>query len=296
MHDAERVVAVGHRVHEHPNREKVVDLLVRLLPLQHLLVDRPEMLRASRDLELLDAGVTQRLVERVAELRDELLTLAALLRDLARERLVLLRLEVLEGQVLELPPHLRHAEAMRERRVQIPGFDGDAAPFFVRQRIQRAHVVQPVRELDDDDARVLRDGQEQLAIALDLPLLLRSTARQLGDLREAVDDGGDLLPELTLDVGDRDVRVLDDVVDQTTGDGHRVELELGEDLRDLDAVRDERLAGQARLTAVCLLAEPIGARQQLAVETIRLERVGPTRDQFAGCGRGHSSPASAKLV
>src|SRR5204863_6601382 len=141
---------------------------------------------------------TQRLFERVAELRDELLTLAALLRDLARERLVLLRLEVLEGQVLELPPHLRHAEAMRERRVQSPGFDGDAAPFFVRQRIQRAHVVQPVRELDDDDARVLRDGQEQLAIALDLPLLLRSTARQLGDLREAVDDGGDLLPELTL--------------------------------------------------------------------------------------------------
>ena len=53
---------------------------------------------------------------------------------------------------------------------------------------------------------------------------------------------GDLRPELRLDVGDGDVRVLDDVVDQTAGDRDGVELEVGEDLRDLDAMRHEIFA------------------------------------------------------
>ena len=49
---AERVVAVRHRVDEHADREQVVDLLVRPLALLHLLVDRPEVLRPARDLDV----------------------------------------------------------------------------------------------------------------------------------------------------------------------------------------------------------------------------------------------------
>ena len=77
---------------------------------------------------------------------------------------------------------------------------------------------------------ILGDREQQLAIALDLPLLRRPAGRQLGDLREAVDDRGDLLAELRLDVGERELRVLDDVVEQPAGDGDRVELQVGEDL------------------------------------------------------------------
>ena len=73
--------------------------------------------------------------------------------------------------------------------------------FSARQLVERAHVVQAVGELDEDDARVLRDRQQQLAVVLDLPLL-RRVERQLADLRQAVDDLRDLLAELALDVGD----------------------------------------------------------------------------------------------
>ena len=58
-------------------------------------------------------------------------------------------------------------------------------------------------------------------------------------------------------------------MDEPAGDGDRVELEVGEDLGDLDAVRDERVAGQALLSLVRLLAEPVGAHEQVPVEPLR---------------------------
>jgi len=93
-----------------------------------------------------------------------------------------------------------------------------------RERVERPHVVETIGQFDDDDACVLRDREQQLAVALDLPLLLRSTRRKLGDLGETVDDAGDFLPELLLDVGDRDSRIFDDIVDQPTGNRDGVEL------------------------------------------------------------------------
>src|SRR5213076_613594 len=95
---------------------------------------------------------------------------------------------------------------------------------------------------------------------------------------------------------DRDAGVLHDVVDQPAGDGHGVELQLGENLGDLDAVGDERLAGETLLAAMRLFAEAIGAREQVAVETIRLERARPARNQLVERRCRHNSPASAKLV
>jgi len=58
-------------------------------------------------------------------------------------------------------------------------------------------------------------------------------------------------------------------VDQPAGHGDRVELEVGEDLRDLDAVGDVGVAVAPRLPRMRLLAEPIGARQQVRIETFR---------------------------
>src|SRR5206468_9371426 len=103
--------------------------------------------------------------------------------------------------------------------------------------------------------------------------------------------------ELALHVLELDVRVLDDVVDEPTRHGGAVELEVGEDLRHLDAVDDVRLAGVARLSAVRLLAEPIGAHEQLLVEA-RIDALveAPSRNDLAQQRHRHSSPASAKLV
>ena len=297
MDDTKGVVAVRDGVDEHPNREQVVNLLVGLLALLHLLVDRPQVLRTSRHLHITDPRLLELFLQRITQGRDERFTLAALLRHLLRQQLVFVTLEMLEREILELPAHLGHAEAVREGSVEIARLLGNAVLPVERQEFQRSHVVQPIRELHDDDARILGDGQQQLAIALDLPLLIRSAVRQLRDLRQAVHDRRDLAAEFLLDLRDVELRVLDDVVDQATRDGGRVELQLGEDLRDLHAVRDVGLTRIPELAAMRGLAEPVGTREHVLVETT----VGGVVEEPAGNDlvqrrRRHSRPVSAKLV
>lgn len=257
------------------------------------------MLRSTGHIDAPNSRRREARIERIGELANQRFAFAALLRDLFRERLVLLGLDVLEREVLQLPPQLRHTEAMRERRIEVTSLLRDALSLLGRQPIERPHVVQTVGELDDDDAQILRDREQQLAIALDLTLLRRTAGGQLRDLRQTVDDRGDLLPELRFDVGEREVRVLDDVVQQTARDGDRVELKIGEDLGDFDRVRDVRIAGIADLSAMRRLAVAIGAQQQLAVELVVQRKLvlSPSRHQFTHCSRRtHNRPASAKLV
>ncbi len=154
--------------------------------------------------------------------------------------------------------------------------------------------MQPVGQLHDDDARVLRDGEQHLAIALHLPLLRGAAGGQLRDLGQPVDDGGDLSAKLRLDVGDRDLGVLDDVVDQSAGDRDGVELQLREDLGDLDAVGDVWIARVPGLAAVGVVAEPVGAREQLLIQAlIRAVLQAPPRYDLAK-NRGRHAHSCAR--
>ena len=122
----------------------------------------------------------------------------------------------------------------------------------------RAHVVQPIGQLDEDHAHVLGHGQEHLADVLGLPLLvaMRAELRQLGD---AVHQPGHLRPEALLDVLQRVLRVLRDVVQERRLDRDRVEAELGERLRRGDRVSDIRLAARPLLVRVRLDRETVGS-------------------------------------
>ena len=72
----------------------------------------------------------------------------------------------------------------------------------------------------------------------------------LRQLRDAVDELGDLGAEPLLDVGQAVLGVLGDVVQERRLDGDRVDAELGEDLRRGDRVGDVRLAGRPPLAVV----------------------------------------------
>ena len=71
------------------------------------------------------------------------------------------------------------------------------------------------------------------------------------DLGDAIDDVGDFVAELVAQVVERDERVFDDIVDEAGGDRSRVEVQVGEDLGDFDAVRDVLFARRALLPCVC---------------------------------------------
>ena len=174
--------------------------------------------------------------------------------ELAGERAELLGLELLEGEVLELPLDLPDAEALGQRGVDLHRLAGDTGPLLGRQRGQRTHVVEPIGQLDEDDPDVLGHGQEHLADVLGLLLLMRQ-GRELGELRHPVDESRDLRAEALLEVCQGEAGVLGDVVQEGALDRHRVDAELGEDLGDRDRMCDVGLPGGTQLFAMGFLGE-----------------------------------------
>src|SRR5688572_26794991 len=67
VNHAERVITIGNRVHQNADRHEVIDLLIRLVPLRHLLVDRPEVLRPARYLDVRNRRARQELLQRLRE-------------------------------------------------------------------------------------------------------------------------------------------------------------------------------------------------------------------------------------
>ena len=161
---------------------------------------------------------------------------------------------MLEREVLQLEVERVEAEPVRDRRVDVERLARDALAMDRRHRVQRAHVVQPVGELDQDDADVLRHRQQHLAEALGLRVLARGEL-DLVELRDAVDHVGDRLAERRLDLRLGDGGVLHHVVQQRGGEPLRVEPPLRQDARHRERVRDVRLAGLAELAAMGRVGE-----------------------------------------
>ena len=133
-----------------------------------------------------------------------------------------------------------------------------------RQRAERAHVVEPVGQLDEDDADVLGHGQEHLADVLGL-LLLVGQGAELAQLGDAVDEAGHVGPEAFLDVAERVLGVLGDVVQEGGRDRDRVQAQLGQDLGHRQRVGDVGLAADAVLALVRLHGEGEGGRDRRQV-------------------------------
>ena len=191
------------------------------------------------------------------ELLDQPFGRAALGVDLGAQRLVGLRLEVAERQLLELVLHLAHAEPVGDRRVDVARLLGDLDAALLRQVAERPHVVQPIGELDEDDADVVHHREQHLAEVLGLPLLARREGDR-ADLGDPLDDVGDLGAEELLDALDGRQGVLDDVVEQAGGDGDDVQLHVGQEVGDGERVDEVGLPRMADLSPVLEGREDVG--------------------------------------
>ena len=157
-----------------------------------------------------------------------------------------------------------HAHAAGERRIDVDGLLGGAAARFRRHVADGAHVVQAVGELDQQHAHVVGDRQQELAQVFRLLRLLGDEV-ELGELGQAFDQAADVLAEQLVDLGAGGVGILDGVVQQRGGDGRIVELEVGQDRRDLERMGEVRVAGGPLLLAMGLHGVDIGAVEQRLV-------------------------------
>ena len=196
-----------------------------------------------------------------------------------REHPVAVGIEVLEREVLELLVDTVQAETVRDRRVDFERFACDAAALSGSHRVQRAHVVQAIGELDQDDAHIARHRQQHFAEVLGLGFFLRLEL-DFVELRNAVDELRDRLAEVARDfvLGDRGV--FGHVVQQRRGERLRIHVPLRENVGDREGVRDVRLAGLAVLPFVCGFAEMV-RRLELS-KVLRLQIAGPFLEQCSG--------------
>ena len=256
MNDAQHRVTVGFRLGDDAQRQHVVDLVHRnALPLQ-LLPDAVDALDA-RFHPRLDLVLAQLLLDDLLHLGQKRLAFLAAGFDGVLHLVVGDGIDVLEGQVFQFAADLAHAQAVRDGRVDVQGFARDLLLAFLRQKLQRAHVVQAVGQLDEHHANVIHHGQHHLAHVLGLRLF-GGGEFDLADLGDAFDDVRDLLAELGLDLVHRDRGVLDGVVQQSGGDGGGVEPHLGQQDGDLERMRKVGLARLANLSFVMLLGEIVG--------------------------------------
>lgn len=187
------------------------------------------------------------------------------LRQTGGDGLVSLGLQLLEGQQLHLAHILIHTHALGERGIDFHGFLGDAAALVLAlDEMQRAHVVQPVRQLHQQHAQILAHGQQELAQVLRRALLFGHRL-DLGELGHAIDEPCHIGPEELLDLVDGGQRVLHRIVEQRGDDRFDIELQLGHQPRHLDRMAEIGVTAGALLAAVFLHGVDIGTVQHRLV-------------------------------
>ncbi len=212
-----------------------------------------------------DVHLVELALEDVGRLADMFVAVGAALADHRLDLRVLARVEGLEREVLELPLHRVDAEPVGEWRVDLERLPRLLDLFLLPEVLDRPEVVQPVGELDDDDPVVLGHREHHLPVVLGLRLLAALEV-DAGQLRDAVDEPGDLVAELGADVVERDVGVLDDVVEQGGRNRLVVLPELGGDSSDCVGVVDEVLARAPQLAVMSGGREAERASDQVAIE------------------------------
>ncbi len=209
---------------------------------------RPQVLRAAGDV-----GGHAHVVHPLAHVDEHPLEVLLALGRPGRHHLldlgVALRVQRGEGQVLQLPADLLDPEAVGQRRVDVEGLLGGAPLLPLGHDGQGPHVVQPVGQLDQQDAPVVGHGDEHLA---DGGRLLRLLGVELEpvQLGHPVDDPGHPLAEGLLNRLERQPGVLHRVVQEGGGHGLLVEAELGHDRRHGHRVRDVGLTRAPELPLV----------------------------------------------
>ena len=158
-----------------------------------------------------------------------------------RHLLVAHRVGIAESQIFELAAHLAHSKPVGQRRVDVQRFARNCFLPFGLQMLQRAHVVQPVGQLDKHHAHVAHHSQKHLAHVLGLAVF---AVRKLDlvDLGYAFNDVRHLVAEFVADLFAGGRRVFHGIVKERRSHGGRIQLHLHQHLGHFERVHNVGLA------------------------------------------------------
>ena len=232
MDDAERAVTIINAPHDNAEAEDIRQLLEGDALALHLPPDRIDALLAPLDLAGNLVGHEFRFQVLLDELDQPAGAVAQRLQALGHHQMRI-GAENAEADVFQFLAHVLHADSPGERRIDLQRFLGDAGTLVRRYEMQRAHIVEPVRELHQQHAGIRRDGKQQLPEILGLRGFFGDKIELL-DLGEAVHEIGDVLAEPRGDILARRAGILDRIVEDGRRDGLVVDVQIGEDRRDFE--------------------------------------------------------------
>ena len=217
----------------------------------------------------LRARTTQILFDLVDDISQILFALGCPLRDEAVDLLIDIRVQRLERQLLKLPLHHVHAEAMSQGCIDLQRLLRLLCRRLGGHEPPRAGIMQSVAELDEQHTDIAAHRDEHLAQRLRLG---SSAVVHLVELGDAVNEVGNRLAILGSELLKRVVRVLDRVMQQRCDKRRGRHAHLREDGRNGDRMGDIRFTGLAHLTAVMFLGCTVGP---LDDADVRLRMVRP---------------------
>jgi len=136
---------------------------------------------------------------------------------------VAVRVQVLEAQFFKFLIDGIEPQAVGDGRVDFHGFACDALALFARHGFQCAHIVQPVRQFDQDDPHVARHRQQHLAEILRLRIFA-GFKFDLFQLAQAIDQLSHRLAKFFGYFLIADMGVFHHVVQQCSHDGLCIEV------------------------------------------------------------------------
>ena len=123
--------------------------------LDHLPVNGVERLLSPENISL-DAGAGQLVRQAAQNLLHHLLAVAPHGFDGTFQHFITVRIDALERQILQLAEEGVQTQPVGNRRIDFQGFACNAPTLIRAHAAQSLHVVQTIRQLDQDDANITR--------------------------------------------------------------------------------------------------------------------------------------------
>ena len=214
----------------------------------HLSINTVETLRPPRNLRF-DASFLQLVSQDLAHLSYISFTGRSPSSDQSSDFAIFIRLQIAESQVLQLPPQLPHPQPVCERSIDIHRLLSYPLLFLRCQCLQGAHIMQPVGQLNEHHANILRHSHKHLAQALHLGIAFSDLLKPGGlhlrryfvQSRHSLDQLCHLRAKTTFNLRERNPAVLRHVMEQCSSNRGFIELKVSYNHSYLHRVRYKRL-------------------------------------------------------
>ena len=162
MNHPQSGITVLYRLHQNSDRKQIIDLIQCLFLFDHLFIDAEEMLDPSFYIRL-DTGIFHMLFYFRHNRLYIFFTNTFFIGYLRYQIIIYFRFQILQSQIIQFDLHLGNPQTLSNRRIDVHSFSG-FLPLFLRPHVfQSSHIVQTVRQFNQNHTDVLRHGKKHLS-------------------------------------------------------------------------------------------------------------------------------------